>query len=173
MWYTVGLRLAFFHKPISWQNVFHKSLLFDCFTFDIYNLFDPCQSLWLRLSETQKNIISFSPEVGKFMPSAACSEAYIRRIFWSQVLSESSVWILFSGFWHHNLICVQGANFSEVIQMTDIFEGSIIRLARRLDEFLNQVRKFEGSLFLSLIGLASNLYFKNVLRLMSYCPSFF
>lgn len=34
---------------------------------------------------------------------------------------------------------VEGANFSEVIQMTDIFEGSIIRLARRLDEFLNQV----------------------------------
>jgi hypothetical protein len=33
----------------------------------------------------------------------------------------------------------QGASFSEVIQMTDIFEGSIIRSARRLDEFLNQV----------------------------------
>ena len=37
--------------------------------------------------------------------------------------------------------------------MTDIFEGSIIRLARRLDEFLNQVRKFEGYLSLSLIEL--------------------
>ncbi|XP_057955225.1 DExH-box ATP-dependent RNA helicase DExH10 isoform X7 [Malania oleifera] len=34
----------------------------------------------------------------------------------------------------------RGATFSEVIQMTDIFEGSIIRLARRLDEFLNQLR---------------------------------
>ncbi|CAO2816579.1 unnamed protein product [Amaranthus hypochondriacus] len=34
----------------------------------------------------------------------------------------------------------KGANFSEVIQMTDIFEGSIIRLARRLDEFLNQLK---------------------------------
>ncbi|KAK9078937.1 hypothetical protein SSX86_002996 [Deinandra increscens subsp. villosa] len=34
----------------------------------------------------------------------------------------------------------KGASFSEVIQMTDIFEGSIIRLARRLDEFLNQLR---------------------------------
>ncbi|KAK7841729.1 dexh-box atp-dependent rna helicase dexh10 [Quercus suber] len=33
-----------------------------------------------------------------------------------------------------------GANFEEVIQMTDIFEGSIIRSARRLDEFLNQLR---------------------------------
>lgn len=33
----------------------------------------------------------------------------------------------------------QGASFADVIQMTDIFEGSIIRLARRLDEFLNQV----------------------------------
>ncbi|XP_076898325.1 DExH-box ATP-dependent RNA helicase DExH10-like [Bidens hawaiensis] len=32
----------------------------------------------------------------------------------------------------------KGASFSEVTQMTDIFEGSIIRLARRLDEFLNQ-----------------------------------
>ncbi|KAL8138725.1 hypothetical protein V2J09_004726, partial [Rumex salicifolius] len=34
----------------------------------------------------------------------------------------------------------KGANFSDVIQMTDIFEGSIIRLARRLDEFLNQLK---------------------------------
>ncbi|XAR63771.1 RNA helicase [Bertholletia excelsa] len=34
----------------------------------------------------------------------------------------------------------KGAAFADVIQMTDIFEGSIIRLARRLDEFLNQLR---------------------------------
>lgn len=33
----------------------------------------------------------------------------------------------------------KGATFAEVIQMTDIFEGSIIRSARRLDEFLNQL----------------------------------
>lgn len=33
----------------------------------------------------------------------------------------------------------KGASFAEVIEMTDIFEGSIIRLARRLDEFLNQL----------------------------------
>ncbi|KAL0337166.1 UNVERIFIED_CONTAM: DExH-box ATP-dependent RNA helicase DExH10 [Sesamum calycinum] len=33
-----------------------------------------------------------------------------------------------------------GSSFAEVIQMTDIFEGSIIRLARRLDEFLNQLK---------------------------------
>ncbi|KAL7246414.1 hypothetical protein ACSBR2_001504 [Camellia fascicularis] len=33
----------------------------------------------------------------------------------------------------------KGASFAEVIQMTDIFEGSVIRLARRLDEFLNQL----------------------------------
>ncbi|KAI3910145.1 hypothetical protein MKW98_014530 [Papaver atlanticum] len=31
------------------------------------------------------------------------------------------------------------ATFAEVIEMTDIFEGSIIRLAKRLDEFLNQL----------------------------------
>ena len=37
------------------------------------------------------------------------------------------------------LFLAQGATFAEVIQMTDIFEGSIIRSARRLDEFLNQV----------------------------------
>uniref|UniRef100_A0A0V0GYC1 Putative ovule protein n=1 Tax=Solanum chacoense TaxID=4108 RepID=A0A0V0GYC1_SOLCH len=36
-----------------------------------------------------------------------------------------------------------GASFAEVIQMTDIFEGSITRLARRLDEFLNQVNSLE------------------------------
>ncbi|KAL7096256.1 hypothetical protein ACP275_10G070200 [Erythranthe tilingii] len=34
----------------------------------------------------------------------------------------------------------KGASFADVIQMTDIFEGSIIRLARRLDEFLNQLK---------------------------------
>ncbi|KAK3017880.1 hypothetical protein RJ639_004684 [Escallonia herrerae] len=34
----------------------------------------------------------------------------------------------------------KGASFAEVIQMTDIFEGSIIRISRRLDEFLNQLR---------------------------------
>ncbi|PIA43943.1 hypothetical protein AQUCO_01800177v1 [Aquilegia coerulea] len=33
----------------------------------------------------------------------------------------------------------KGATFAEIIEMTDIFEGSIIRLARRLDEFLNQL----------------------------------
>ncbi|KAL3322548.1 hypothetical protein AABB24_039914 [Solanum stoloniferum] len=33
-----------------------------------------------------------------------------------------------------------GASFADVIQMTDIFEGSITRLARRLDEFLNQLK---------------------------------
>ncbi|BBN07456.1 ATP-dependent RNA helicase DOB1 [Marchantia polymorpha subsp. ruderalis] len=34
----------------------------------------------------------------------------------------------------------KGAKFAEVCEMTDIFEGSIIRAARRLDEFLNQLR---------------------------------
>ncbi|KAH0466635.1 hypothetical protein IEQ34_003873 [Dendrobium chrysotoxum] len=34
----------------------------------------------------------------------------------------------------------KGATFAEVIEMTDIFEGSIIRLARRLDVFLNQLK---------------------------------
>ncbi|KAK7251471.1 hypothetical protein RIF29_34702 [Crotalaria pallida] len=34
----------------------------------------------------------------------------------------------------------KGASFGDIIQMTDIFEGSIIRSARRLDEFLNQLR---------------------------------
>ncbi|KAL5974208.1 Helix-loop-helix protein 2 [Asimina triloba] len=33
----------------------------------------------------------------------------------------------------------KGASFAEVMEMTDIFEGSVIRLARRLDEFLNQL----------------------------------
>lgn len=37
------------------------------------------------------------------------------------------------------IIFIQGATFAEVMEMTDIFEGSVIRLARRLDEFLNQV----------------------------------
>ncbi|KAL9339836.1 hypothetical protein Peur_068851 [Populus x canadensis] len=34
----------------------------------------------------------------------------------------------------------KGPSFSEVMQMTDIFEGSVIRSSRRLDEFLNQLR---------------------------------
>lgn len=33
----------------------------------------------------------------------------------------------------------KGATFAEVIEVTDIFEGSIIRFTRRLDEFLNQL----------------------------------
>ncbi|KAF6158111.1 hypothetical protein GIB67_014905 [Kingdonia uniflora] len=33
----------------------------------------------------------------------------------------------------------KGATFAEVIEMTDIFVGSIIRLSRRLDEFINQL----------------------------------
>jgi len=37
------------------------------------------------------------------------------------------------------IIFIQGSTFAEVMEMTDIFEGSVIRLARRLDEFLNQV----------------------------------
>ena len=32
-----------------------------------------------------------------------------------------------------------GKTFSEVCALTDIFEGSIIRAMRRLDEFLNQM----------------------------------
>lgn len=38
------------------------------------------------------------------------------------------------------LLHLKGSTFAEVIEMTDIFEGSIIRHARRLDEFLNQVK---------------------------------
>eukprot|EP00252_Welwitschia_mirabilis_P018829 TRINITY_DN4218_c0_g1_i1.p1 TRINITY_DN4218_c0_g1~~TRINITY_DN4218_c0_g1_i1.p1 ORF type:complete len:993 (+),score=171.89 TRINITY_DN4218_c0_g1_i1:142-3120(+) len=34
----------------------------------------------------------------------------------------------------------KGASFSEVTSITDIFEGSIIRATRRLDEFLNQLK---------------------------------
>ncbi|KAL2630865.1 hypothetical protein R1flu_015551 [Riccia fluitans] len=34
----------------------------------------------------------------------------------------------------------KGAKFADLCEMTDIFEGSIIRAARRLDEFLNQLR---------------------------------
>ena len=33
----------------------------------------------------------------------------------------------------------QGKSFVEVCDSTDIFEGSIIRAARRLDELLNEV----------------------------------
>ncbi|ESQ49105.1 hypothetical protein EUTSA_v10019987mg [Eutrema salsugineum] len=33
-----------------------------------------------------------------------------------------------------------GSSFAEIMEMTDIFEGSIVRSARRLDEFLNQLR---------------------------------
>jgi ATP-dependent RNA helicase DOB1 len=37
----------------------------------------------------------------------------------------------------------KGSKFSEICEMTDIFEGSIIRAIRRLDEFLNQLRVAE------------------------------
>ena len=35
--------------------------------------------------------------------------------------------------------CTQGAKFGEVIAMTDIFEGSIIRTMRRLEELLREL----------------------------------
>ncbi|CAM6102427.1 unnamed protein product [Calypogeia fissa] len=34
----------------------------------------------------------------------------------------------------------KGSKFADICELTDIFEGSIIRAARRLDEFLNQLR---------------------------------
>lgn len=49
-------------------------------------------------------------------------------------LLSNMFYVAFNWFFY-----LQGASFAEVIEMTDIFEGSIIRLARRLDEFLNQV----------------------------------
>ena len=33
----------------------------------------------------------------------------------------------------------QGAKFSQIIQMTDVFEGSIIRTVKRLEELLRQM----------------------------------
>lgn len=44
----------------------------------------------------------------------------------------------------------KGSTFAEVMNMTDIFEGSIIRSARRLDEFLNQVTCQNSSLQLAI-----------------------
>lgn len=35
----------------------------------------------------------------------------------------------------------KGASFADICKLTDIFEGSIIRVARRLEEFLNQLRE--------------------------------
>ena len=52
---------------------------------------------------------------------------------------------------------IQGASFSEVIQMTDVFEGSIIRSARRLDEFLNQVQTNKIYIYKLLISAFSCL----------------
>ncbi|KAF6151368.1 hypothetical protein GIB67_040641 [Kingdonia uniflora] len=40
----------------------------------------------------------------------------------------------------------KGATFAEVIEMTDRFEGSIMPLSRRLDEFLNQLRAAAGAM---------------------------
>ena len=36
-------------------------------------------------------------------------------------------------------ICLQGENFQAICSMTDIFEGSIIRATRRLDELMSEV----------------------------------
>ncbi|AQK90667.1 DExH-box ATP-dependent RNA helicase DExH10 [Zea mays] len=63
---------------------------------------------------------------------------------WSRVNAILDYWKGWCDFINFMLIvCVifiQGATFAEVMEMTDIFEGSVIRLARRLDEFLNQLR---------------------------------
>ncbi len=36
-------------------------------------------------------------------------------------------------------VCAQGENFEAICSMTDIFEGSIIRATRRLDELMSEV----------------------------------
>ena len=38
-----------------------------------------------------------------------------------------------------NDVCAQGENFEAICRMTDIFEGSIIRATRRLDELMSEV----------------------------------
>ena len=37
------------------------------------------------------------------------------------------------------LLVLQGENFEAICKMTDIFEGSIIRATRRLDELMNEL----------------------------------
>ena len=36
---------------------------------------------------------------------------------------------------------MQGSTFAAICEMTDVFEGSIVRFMRRLDELLNQLIK--------------------------------
>lgn len=36
---------------------------------------------------------------------------------------------------------LQGSTFATICEMTDVFEGSIVRFMRRLDELLNQLIK--------------------------------
>lgn len=40
----------------------------------------------------------------------------------------------------------QGATFSQICKMTDIFEGSVIRATRRLDELMRQLAEAAGVL---------------------------
>ena len=50
---------------------------------------------------------------------------------------------------HHECLCAparQGATFEQLCKMTDIFEGSIIRATRRLDELMRQLADAAGVL---------------------------
>jgi len=40
----------------------------------------------------------------------------------------------------------KGAKFSEICEMTDVFEGSIIRAMRRLNELLGQLREASAAI---------------------------
>ncbi|CAM9765815.1 unnamed protein product [Discosporangium mesarthrocarpum] len=39
-----------------------------------------------------------------------------------------------------------GAKFNEVIELTDVFEGSVIRVIRRLEELLRQLSQASGAI---------------------------
>lgn len=39
------------------------------------------------------------------------------------------------------MVVLQGSSFATISEMTDVFEGSIVRFMRRLDELLSQLVK--------------------------------
>jgi ATP-dependent RNA helicase DOB1 len=62
---------------------------------------------------------------------------------WYSLGAKYAVWLSISNFSGFKLIKLffaeKGAKFIEICKMTDIFEGSIIRCMRRLEELLRQM----------------------------------
>ncbi|KAF6151923.1 hypothetical protein GIB67_010497, partial [Kingdonia uniflora] len=103
-----------------------------------------------ELVEYYKLILLIAQLEKKMMSEIIRPERVLCFLLPSRLVCIKHLTASLSGEYYNSLLCqlllgLLGATFAEVIEMTDIFEGSIIRLSRRLDEFINQLRAAAGA----------------------------